>query len=673
MQPSRHRRHRRGAKGRYQPAGTSSSTATSTTSPAKGEEVKEAIKKEETKDGPPPVAPLRLKLGESALPLDGGMSIFALSDDPSVVAEYTRAGWAELDAGLELAELLRAHCDGTPYDSWMGPLRRFCGRHSHPEFVPARGPLRDNRQVFKVPCFSERHNAWPGDAVGQYTSASVGFVTFFSRAVNAARVGHQLLRSVACLYPRVLQRLRNASAESAPLPADPLLPFLELCEAVQNVLVPLDMTMMQPHEPRAQAEVWSAVYGNTAAVVEWWRRQIRRGSFPPGSDLDDPDLLASAHLAPFSYIPCIADLNLWVQDAWAGGLSRYPGAEPYGPAAASWSMVAMLASSLLAEVCRMLAGLGVVTSTHVTAVPKLRQRELAKVSWRVCWDVSMGFFKQPDHVVTAVGISQHVGQGRVSDRTVRCPSLNGRISKAFGEQLHFARRVRDAFLLRRDGKLASWPEEREADELLRALTIPLAYIPETDAWEFSSYGFMMLSLASVGPRSRRRPLLYLPPFRWDVLLVARHYMTQPRAIEAPVDIASAQFTWESTNVMVRANADGSGSGKGDVTHAALKRTLQSVFEAEEAEQATEVLDAAAAEGKRVIREPFLGGALHVTSHTVEAIRPLSFEYVGSSRRARKVAARNNADSSPGATGRLHAQVRSVVVNPCAWGSLAAVL
>lgn len=185
------------------------------------------------------------------------------------------------------------------------------------------------------------------------------------------------------------------------------------------------------------------------------------------------------------------------------------------------------------------------------------------------------------------------------------------------------------------------------------------------AWEFCTFGFLMMAVASAPYRSRRRPLLYLPPCRWDVLVASRGMVLDPACMAVPFDVRSAEFRWERTHVVVR--DDGKDSG-GELSRAG-----------------------------------FRGGALHLTAHTVESIRPLSFalaaahqpssSFSSAARRRNRhqhqgLASRRWEKKSGGGGGggggggaaaadppprRFQAQVRTVLVNPAAWSFFGAMV
>jgi hypothetical protein len=618
----------------------------------------------------------------------------SVSDDPSVVEAFAAAGAADMDAGLELAELLRL----PGCSAWLGPLRRLCLPESHPEFGSSAGRIADNPRVFKVPTFSDRHHGWDGDDATQYASITVAFASFLARTLNAVRVARSLLHTLACLYPRVDQHLRIRRTHQAakepdgpPLHPDPLTPMLQLAEALHALAKPLDATSMAGFrsngtttDTERHAEIWAAVAGNAQHIVAWWSSQLREGAYPPAEACvpaeSEPACVPAESdpacpMLPFSYVPAAARINGWVAAALAGRLSCYTGAEPAGQAAASWSLLALLSSALMAETSRMMAGLGAIMGTYIACVPRFRERDRARASWRIAWDASMAFFKQPENVASPVGLSQYVGMGKLAaddpaaPARVRFPVLNGQLSKALGIKIEFARLVRDAFFQRlgHPDQPAAWPREPLiADEALThktAAVVPLHPVDEKDAWEYSIYSVMMISLASVGLRSRRRALIYLPPFRWDTLIISRSFLAHPSAVEAPVDVATAPFCWEVTRVMSRQSArEAGGSG------AAAKARERSKCARSDSDQEADDDDE---ESERVVRHGYAGGAIHVSAHTAELVRPVSFAYVLSSRRARK-AARAFAPEVA-AHGRLHAQIRSVVANPCAWGPLGSLL
>jgi hypothetical protein len=666
-----------------------------------------------------------------------------VSDDRAVVESFSRAGAADLDAGMELAELLRQPVEGTAYAAWLGSLARFYGPEGHPEYAPDKGPLASNRTVFRVPHFTDRHHGWDGDGDAQHSSITVAFVSFLARTINATRVCRSLVHSLACLYPRVDEHIRRRGNEGGNLCDDPLGPFLQLAEAVHAIVLPLDMTTLAGFrsagtrgDVERHADIWATVGSSASKLVEWWSLQIREGAYPPSGPRGEAFRDRGDSVLKVSYAPAVAHLQGWVDAALAGRLSGYPGAEPQGQAAASWCLVALLGSSLMAETGRMLAALGTIMGTHIASAPKVKDRAKARTSWRIAWDAAMAFFRQPDKVVSPVGLSQFVGMGQLEDDAatgtprVRFPALNGMLSKALGMKLEFAGAVREVFLRRRErdaereagmesspgaaslrsasahsgprsepfrttspAALPHWPKEPlTADANLThaaASVVVMNIVPEADAWEYCTYGVMMLCLASVSYRMRRRPLLYMPPCRWDVLVAARSFLAFPEAIEAPVNVATAPFSWELTRVVSRngpqpqgeegddprpserAEEDTKGSERGEGAMKGSERGEGAMKGSERGEEAMKGSERGEEASGTICRRYFTGGAVHVSGHTAEIIRPVSFVYTTSSRRSRKAA--HNSAPTGAARGRLHGQLRSVVVNPCAWGPLGAVL
>jgi hypothetical protein len=583
----------------------------------------------------------------------------AVSSDVETVGMFAADAEAWMEASAELAEMMRSTLG--PVSSWMGDLHRVCGPEAHPDYAPSAKPLRKTLHVFKVPTFTERFHGWNDDS-GDYASALVAFTSFVVRSSHAVRLARGLCGMLARAYPTVeASRLRwKVEAESAcegspaacsACPAtlrartsavDPLAPFVDLADAVHRVAVAMDMTFLKAGDERATAAVWSAVLSGLESIGEWWRAQIREGAYPPELDLDDPAVLAGARLTPCSYVPAIARLNGWVVEALRGGLME--GAAPPGQgssasstAAADWSTLALTASTLLSETCRMLAAAGAVASVHVVTLPR-NNAEVVRSIWKTCWDASMDFLVTHPYMVSHAGLSQAVGVGRHErdPNRVHIPSFNGWASRALGTLLLYAKQMRHAFGERaaalagggrksaageeadlslsaslRRRRLSPWPREPGPDarcgeslEELAQGAVRTTEVPQGVAWEFCTFGFLMMSVASGPYRSRRRPLLYLPPFRWDVLVGARGMVMDPNGIAGPVDVAAADFSWERTNVVLREVAPDEAGGE----HGG--RPGEPDYE----------------DRREIRRTGFRGGVLHLTAHTVEAVRPVSFAY-----------------------------------------------
>lgn len=478
---------------------------------------------------------------------------------------------------------------------------------------------------------------------------------------------------------------------------DPLTQLVDLAEAVHRVAASLDLTFVRAGDEKAT--VWASVLHGVESIAEWWASQLREGAYPPDLDMADVSVIAGARLMPCSYVPAAARLNAWVCEALRGGLLEAPGGPPQAELAGEWSTLSLLASSLMSETSRMLAAAGAVASTHVVVLPR-GDCEGVKSIWRTCWDAGMDFLVSNAHMVSHAGVSQAVGLGRLPATSanaarVHIPTFNGWASRALSLLLTFAKQRRHTFgrrataiadsgteggaggpaspppesaaeYLRRRRQLDPWPpepgpKERRGDSMAELADGPVrtAEVNWAVAWEFCTFGFLMMAVASAPYRSRRRPLLYLPPCRWDVLVASRGMLLDPDCMAVPFDVRSAEFRWERTNVVVRDDGDESGG--------------------------------------ELSRAGFRGGALHLTAHTVESIRPLSFALSAAhqptsfSAAARRRHRRQNQDQhrhhhqhpglasrrweKKGGSGaaaadqpprRFQAQVRTVLVNPAAW-------
>jgi hypothetical protein len=561
-------------------------------------------------------------------------STFSVSSDGAVVAEYALRGSASMDVATGLAELVRVGCESTTIRRWIGPWIRFCAPDAHPVYEPQSGHrLAESPQIFKVPCFTERFHGWAGDDAGEYTSGIVAAISVVARTVNASRVARSLLKAAAEAYPRMEDDHRRGSDACPTLPLDPLSPFVDLCHAVLNVMTPLDMTTLR----NDSGDVWAMVVKNMQGVLEWWRLQIRDSA----AELEDKTM-------PYAYVPAVSHLNAWIAEAFRGRLCVNVGPGHVGIAAASWSHVCMLACSLLTETARMLSALGVILSTHVSKIVRAPERNRAKAVWRTCWDATMEFFDRPEHSITPTGLSQFVGMGRIEPNgsTVRMPRLNGSLSKSLGLEFAFVQRLRDVFRLRHDSRtkhspsatdpgepVPPWPTRASEDDCFvrpGAETVPTALIEAESAWSYTVFAFNMLCAATADYRLERRPLVYLPPVRFDVIVASRGFVSCPSSFEGSVDFDTAHFEWEQTKIIVR-NEDG--------------------------ETGTE-------------EKLFPGGAMQLDAHVVEVIRPLSFGYTAyATKKARRAAKLGDPSAQP----RVHGQLRTVVINPCAWGVMAGLI
>ena len=338
---------------------------------------------------------------------------------------------------------------------------------------------------------------------------------------------------------------------------------------------------------------WHMIISGIFDISSWWEKQGRAalGEFP-----------ASPTQEFVHGLRCMSDLNALCRDM------LHKGVLISGFKTNEWVFLNLLCSSLVAESARMLAAAGTIAATHLLDIPN-EQNENQRRIWKTTWDANMYGLRKVHSYATLTSTSQYDGIGAHEEdptHKVYMPTFDGTLSaQLLGAIDHIV------------SAKSKGPISFAHIETL-STPIPVAAVGEMTAFDYCRRGFliMLMRFGDVRQAEERVPLAlrnYIPVMRWDVLVTGKGTKEGPGggthgSSEGLVDV-EARPEWTPMSVCVREEEDS------------------------------------------VTKFEYPHGAVHLTAHLVEFIRPVAFPYRHKPKR------------------KFDAQVRTYIVNPATWGPL----
>lgn len=541
--------------------------------------------------------------------------------------------------------------------------------------VTRAGLSSPRAMFFAVPTFTERFHGWNGDV--DHTSVFLASVSLFSHAVQLSRVARVVLYSAAELY-----RIEVAMVGAFPALDDVVdlcLRFAPLSRALEGLpAAPHPWPSLAPAAapaagapaaaPRAgrwmakavgregegeagaeplypHAVDWEAAIGALHDIAAWFHLHVDRSACCEGRSAAPEKDRAVVALLPVARVARrVAEVLR--EGGGRGGRGRESasaakrrarrrrgadGGDGGGDgadaecAAFRWAHFLTVVSFMVSDTCRMLAAAGTVSTTTTS---RLLQREedaerVVERHWRVWWDAVMQLLWTPEGGAPPQGtiscISQFFGIGRCEEDRVVAPTLDGELSAALDAAVRHLRGVHrsvsESSFVRSGCEAPAAPTTpprlppQPSPETVNA-AVPSRLVRPAPAFAFSVEGFLALALHFAGsPRPGARFPPARPMLRFDTVVwsPAEDGGERGGPFSAPIDCGSV-FEWKGISVSAKY------SGK-------------------------------------VVSRRYPLGAIHLSAHTVEHIRPVRLQRRGAP---------------------FETVLRSVVADPAAWGALGGV-
>lgn len=442
------------------------------------------------------------------------------------------------------------------------------------------------------------------------SSSFIAFPAFVLHSMNSIRLATIVLFAAAGM-PKLL-RTRGSVID----------PFIDLAMRMQILARGMDRGS-EFADPQWDSS-WHMVVSGIYDIGAWWEKHAKKDTRHKGGEIEvEIEVQVQVHI-----LQCVQDLNAACEILLSGAASHVQTAYM---SPEEWTFLTLVCSSLVSETARLMAAAGTIASSHLSDFPQEDNPQQLK-AWRLSWDANMYTLRKVHAYATMTSVSQHEGIGRHEHDPdqVYIPTFDGTLAHqllvaidAIVAKEHAPHH--HAFSLSGMQRLSS--------------PIPTHSVPASAAFNFCRRGFLILLLrfGNLREAEQRLPLsqrMYMPLLRWDILVAATGLGVRCEKLHGSVDTA-AEPRWTPIKILI---SEDPGADR------PLNRCVA-----------------------------YDHGALHMSAHVVEFIRPLTLPYKAqtrdpkssSSRTLRSTASREQPTQAP----RFSGQVRTFIVNPATWGPL----